>query len=211
MIGIVRSCKITVRYDGADLAGHQMDIEDLAPALMGLAELYTIANRKFNGDKSSVRVLVATDVEHQCFQFDIEVVQGRWEQAKGLLNDSGVASAKELGKWLGFIGGGGASAAGLLKLLTWLVQKKLKFSQLRVDLDAQGSNVVVTGDNNRITVNSQSHALLDERSVRKALKPVLGPAAKEGYSSLEFESRGNVGKNLQQRSRRRAQANSGIH
>ena len=57
---------ITVRYDGPALSGHQMDVSDLASALIGISELYQHANSRFNGDKASVKVLISTDTEHQC-------------------------------------------------------------------------------------------------------------------------------------------------
>ena len=65
----------TIRYDGPALAGHEMDVQDLAPALLALAEIAQIANRKFNGDRASLKVLVNADVEQQCFMLDLSMIQ----------------------------------------------------------------------------------------------------------------------------------------
>lgn len=45
-----RHVKTTIRYDGPALSEHDMDVQDLAPALLALADIIQIANRKFNGD-----------------------------------------------------------------------------------------------------------------------------------------------------------------
>ena len=52
-----------VRYDGPALKEHSMDVADLAPALLGLSEIVKIANKKINGDRSAVKVLVKVDIE----------------------------------------------------------------------------------------------------------------------------------------------------
>ena len=56
-----------VRYDGPALAEHSMDVADLALALIGLSEIVKIYNKKFNGDRSAVKVLVKVDTEQKCF------------------------------------------------------------------------------------------------------------------------------------------------
>ena len=179
---------ITVRYDGPALSGHQMDVSDLAPALIGLSELYKHANTKCNGNKAAVKVLISTDTEHQCFQFDIQIVQGFWDQAKTLLKDTDIASAKELGEWLGLIGGGGATAVyGLFKLLKWLDGRKVNSSELKIESGLDSTKITVIGSNNSITVYPRTLELAEDQTTLKNVYKVIKPITKDDYESLEFE------------------------
>src|SRR5262245_27669365 len=100
------AANILVTYDGPILANHRMDVADLAPALLGISELCKIANAKLNGDRAAVKVLIGADVRQQCFQIDLHVVQSLWDQAKSVLNNDDVGSAKNLLEWIGILGGG---------------------------------------------------------------------------------------------------------
>ena len=165
-----------------------MDVSDLASALIGISELYQHANSRFNGDKASVKVLISTDTEHQCFQFDIQVVQSLWDQAKTLLKDTDIASAKELSEWLGLIGsGGGASAYGLFRFLKWLKGRNTSSSELTIDSGANSTTVSVIGSNNSITVHKQAFELAKDRAALGSVKKVIEPITKNDYDSLEFE------------------------
>jgi hypothetical protein len=76
-----------------------MEVQDLAPALLALADLIQIANQRFNGSHASMKVLVNADVEQKCFMIDISLVQTFLEQAKGLLGADGVKTAKYHDYW----------------------------------------------------------------------------------------------------------------
>ena len=68
---MTKHVRTTIRYDGSALSGHEIDVQDLAPALLALADIIQIANRKFNGDRADVKVTVSADVEQQCFMIDL--------------------------------------------------------------------------------------------------------------------------------------------
>lgn len=67
--------RAVIRYDGPALSEHEMDVHDLAPSLLALADLCKIANEIFNGEAASVRVLVRADYEQKCFQLQLDLVQ----------------------------------------------------------------------------------------------------------------------------------------
>lgn len=64
----------TIAYDGPALRDHAMDVRDLAPAMMGLGQLFDAANTALNGDGTRVRVQVKA-TEPGCFQINFEVIQ----------------------------------------------------------------------------------------------------------------------------------------
>src|SRR5690348_6821595 len=105
-----------IRYDGPALADHEMDVAELAPALLALASLIQTANHKFNGDRASVRVVVNADTEQQCFQIKIKLIQDFLQMARGFL-DGDMATIKDICEWVGIIGGGTLS---LFKLIVAL-------------------------------------------------------------------------------------------
>ena len=43
---------------------HSMDVQELAPALLGIGQLIREANTALNGKKATVKVLVVSDFEH---------------------------------------------------------------------------------------------------------------------------------------------------
>ena len=74
-----------IRYDGPALENHQMDINELAPALLALGDLIRDSNRILNGGETSVRVLVSADTEQQCFQLGFDVLQSLGDQIMNCL------------------------------------------------------------------------------------------------------------------------------
>lgn len=188
---------VTVRYDGPILKDHRMDVADLAPALLGLSELCKIANQKFNGDKAAVKVLIGTDVEHQCFQVDLHVVQTVWDSTKRILTNDDIASAKDFLEWLGLVGtiGGTACGAvvGFFRLLKLINGKKITSTKVEVKEGRDVVRVTIDGDHNTvILVHPQALALLhDEKAVASA-KKVVQPLTQDGYETLEFETNDEV-------------------
>jgi len=179
---MTKHVRTTIRYDGPALAGHEMDVQDLAPALLALADIIQIANKKFNGSDASIKVLVNADVEQRCFMIDISLVQSFLDQAKGFLGTDHVKTAYEIAQWVGILGGG---TAGLFQLLKFLRSSKDSSTPLHIQNDGTG-NIVVTGNGNTIVVPQQVYQLAQEpRAVEKA-KAVMRPLANNGYETLAF-------------------------
>ncbi|OYX55766.1 MAG: hypothetical protein B7Y86_12510 [Brevundimonas subvibrioides] len=176
----------TIRYDGPALADHFMDVQDLAPALLALADIIQIANRKFNGDQADIRVLVNADVEQRCFQIDLSLVQSVLEQAKGFFAQEQVATAKEIAEWIGIIGGTGGTAWGLFKFLAFLGNRpKTEGTKLTVSTE-NGMTTLVDGDKNTITVNHHVYMLASDPLVMERARRVVAPLQKPGYETLQF-------------------------
>lgn len=115
--------RTTIRYDGPALSHGEMDVQDLAPALLAMAEIAKIANQKFNGDRASIKVLVNADIEHKCFQLDLSLVQSWIEQAKVLIGDDNVATLDQIGQILGWFGTMGATGLGVFGIYRWAFGK----------------------------------------------------------------------------------------
>lgn len=182
---------VLVRYDGEALANHQMDVADLAPALLGISELCKIANRKFNGDRASVKVFIGTDQEHQCFQFSIDIVQTLWQQAQALIADNDIKSAKDIFEWIGILGGpivGGAW--GLIKLLKYLKNRSVTGTKFMVKDGRDVVQLEINGDsNNVVIVHRAAFEMLSDASAIANIKKIVEPLTQEGYETVEFEDK----------------------
>lgn len=182
MSEVTKHIRTTIRYDGPALAGHEMDVQDLAPALLALADLIQIANQKFNGSHASMKVLVNADVEQKCFMIDISLVQTFLEQAKGLLGSDGVKTAKEIAEWVGILTGSGA---GLFALIKFLRNARQSETPLQIQ-NAGDGNITIVGNGNTIVVPRPVFQLANEALAVEKAKAVVRPLEKEGYDSLAF-------------------------
>ena len=184
--------RTTIRYDGPALSGHEMDVQDLAPALLALADIIQIANRKFNGDGADIKVLVNADVEQRCFQIDLSLVQSVLEVARGLLADPGVKTALDIARAVGIVGSAGTASYGLFRLVRWLTTRpKAEGTRLQVTTEG-GMTTLVDGDGATITVNQNVYLLAADPAVIDRVKRVVQPLQKPGYETLQFVEDGEV-------------------
>jgi hypothetical protein len=95
-----------VAYVTEDPNDHSMDVEALAPALLGFGKLLRASNAELNHDRAAVKVVVASDFEHKCFNINFELIQTFWSEITDFLdNPVQVENAKELLKKIGIIAG----------------------------------------------------------------------------------------------------------
>lgn len=179
---MTKHARTTIRYDGPALTGHEMDVQDLAPALLALADIIQIANKKFNGAETQIKVLVSADVEQRCFMLDVSLVQTFLDQAKGFLGTDHVKTAWEIRQWVGLLGSG---SIGLFQLLKFLRRAKDAGTALQIRSDGAG-NVTVNGNGNTIIVPQPVYQLAQEPKVIEKAKAVMRPLEKEGYETLAF-------------------------
>ena len=180
----------TIKYDGPALAGKSMDVAHLAPALLALSDLVKEANRYANGDRAAARIYVNADIEQKCFELDLSVALTIWEQAKLLLADENVRTAKEILEWLGIAGGAGV---GLFQLIKWLKGKKVtNVVVLRVKDGDNLVEITVEGDETPKQVAQAVYELYANVATRQKAMAVLAPLREDGYDSLEFYEKESV-------------------
>jgi hypothetical protein len=178
--------KTTIRYDGPALVGHEMDVQDLAPALLALADIVQIANRRFNGDRASMKVVVNADVEQRCFMLDLGLVQSLMDQAKGLFTAENIKTAREIAADVGLVAG--VTGVGLFQLIAFLAKaKKAPTSETTMTVDQGNGNVTVfNSGSGQITVTQNTFLLAQDPVVVGKAQQVVRPLQKPGYTSLSF-------------------------
>ncbi|WP_239807308.1 hypothetical protein [Croceicoccus hydrothermalis] len=185
MVDLTKHVRTRIRYDGPALIGHEMDVQELAPALLAMAEIVQIANRKFNGEAVAIRVMVDADVEQQCFQLDLSLVQSVLNQAATLLGHRDLATAKEIAEWIGIIGGSGLGLFALLKRIYGKgdTSPAVTFSTG----DQTGTTIInIAGDAHGIVVPTETARLLVDQDVQKNVRGVLKPLEHDGYEDITF-------------------------
>lgn len=175
---------LTIAYDGPALREHAMDVRDLAPAMLGLGQLFDAANAALNGDAARVKVQVKA-TEPGCFQIAFEVVQTVGEHLMALLTSQPVTAASNLITLL--VGAGAvvgtpvAAGTGLF----WLI-KRLKGGQFdKVETLPEGTVRIIIGDEH-LDIPLALLRLYQDVAVRAAAQKVIEePLKKEGIESFE--------------------------
>lgn len=169
--------RFSISFEGPALDTHQMDVRDLAPALLALADAVKAANSAINADKADVRLDVIGKPKSGSFGLDLTIAQKLLTQFTELFSSSGVtalANAYTLLGALGFVGGGG---------LLWLL-KKVK-GRKTVSIKPHGDYVrLILEDSETVEVDLFTGKLFQDRQTRIELVRALKPLEREGVDSL---------------------------
>ena len=182
-----------VAFDGEALAGHTMNVRDLAPALMGLGDAFVEANKLLHGEKTAVEVHVTPHIEDNCFDIGIEVLQ-YWGAIKEFLQSSDISAAKELVDWLILHK---EAAGGAIVGALWLYRKtrgRRPINVIRIK-DAEGNPLrrLQFKDGPDIIVDEKTYLLYNSNKLRRYLSRVLQPLRqKEGIDTFTAYEKGDV-------------------
>jgi hypothetical protein len=184
--GDVSRHSFQVAYDGGQAAGHSMDVETLAPALLAFGRLIRESNEVLNHDRATVKVLVASDFEHKCFNVNFEVVQTILQKMKGLLQDDNIKTAIDVLQKIGIVG---STVGTLLGFLRWKKGRPVKNVQEIRDSTASGSVILqihVDGDHNTFNLSPDVFKLAENPKVLDAVKGTLEPVETGNAERIEF-------------------------
>ena len=170
------STSFSIKYDGPALATHEMDVRELAPALLALSDMIKSANQAIFGDKADVQVNVKGSFKGGSFGVDLNAVQTIYEQITSLLAGQGpTASANLLAllQALGLIGGAGL--IGLMKTLRGRKPSKIEYKDNTAIL-----TVLDEETTERLVVDLNTGKLWQDKTVRKSLHQVVRPLSSDG-------------------------------
>lgn len=164
-----------VTYDGPALQAHTMDVRELAPAMIAMADLLRAASAELHGDAADVKVAVRAGFKEGSFGIDMVFFQDILTQLTELFSGkeaSATANAIQIISGLGLTGG------GLIAFLRWLRSRKIE----RID-QRDNKAFVYTADES-IEIDLVTLRLLRSRRVRLELKNVLRPLESSGIDSF---------------------------
>ncbi|CUJ80717.1 MULTISPECIES: hypothetical protein [Achromobacter] len=177
------NAKFHILYDGPALESNEMNVRDLAPALLALGQVLEDANTALNDGKAKIAVKVKASFKTGCFGIELDVVQTLLQQAQTLFSNEKVATAKQILEWLGLLlqtsAYAGGSLLGLIGFLKWLRNRTIK----RVVLLDDGL-VRVELDDAHLVVEQQVIELFRQTKLRQSLEGVLKPLETEGITEF---------------------------
>lgn len=181
---------LTLVFDGSGVEKGEIDVQDLAPALLALGDLIQSANNVINGDRAKISVRVHATAEGS-FEVDLALVQSFVDTTKSLLdfvlsNKDGIAAANELADLIfkvvvapvATVGG------GLIALLKFLKGRKPE----RIEEKA-GEIIIHVGDN-YFTTNNRTIQLAENLEVRQHARKALASLSKDGIDKISIRRPG---------------------
>lgn len=167
----------TLTYDGPALRAHEMNVRDLAPAMLAVGELFDALNLLFNGEGVEVAVNVRAH-EPGCFSVVFEVLQSWKDGALALLSGDTVTAAINLRELI-FMSGAG---------LIWLIKKTKGKTLDKIERTSPGMARITIGDET-FDVPLTLLRAYQELTIRAALERIIvKPLAQDGIDEIRWQS-----------------------
>lgn len=173
---VQESAKFTIAYDGPAVKNGEMDVRDLAPALLAVGQLFDAANVALYGQEAKPISVKVSATQAACFEIDLVAMGGLWDQAKLLLSGE---SATAIANLMAFITVGSGSLFALIKFLRGKNPDKVE--------EIGAGQIKITFGSEVLIVPLELLRLYRDVQVRKAIeKLVEEPLAKEGIDSFKI-------------------------
>jgi hypothetical protein len=175
MSGMKSEQHFRVTYDGPALRAHTMDVRELAPAMIAMADLLRAASVELHGETAEVKVSVRAGFKDGSFGIDMVFFQDIMTQLTELFSGkeaSASANAIQILSGIGLFGG------GLIGLLRWLRGRKIE------RIDQRDNKAFIFTVDESIEVDLVTLRLLRNRRVRLELRNVLRPLEADGVDSF---------------------------
>ncbi len=173
-----------ILYDGPALDAHEMDVKELAPALLAVGELLEEANSLFYGNQSKIAVNIKAFSEGS-FGVDFNFIQNTVAGLFAALSGSGINAGVNLITLVGFLK---TSSDSVIEFIKHLRNRKIKsitkFEVGRVRIELEGDDEILEVPENIIK-------LFGNFKVRKSLELIIKkPLEKDGVNEVTFSGRG---------------------
>ncbi|MBK5914277.1 hypothetical protein [Rhodocyclus purpureus] len=171
----MKPAQFRVTYDGPALASHQMDVRELAPALLAVGNALDAATRALYGDRIKAQTTVHASFKSGSFGIDFQLATDWVLKVRDIFASdtaTAVVNAAELLGLLGLLTHKGRR--GLMQVLKWLRGRAIE----RVEIEEGKVRLLVEGE--AIEIEQAVLELLRDVAVREAIDAMLAPLDAEG-------------------------------
>lgn len=166
-----------VIYDGPALATGEMPVRDLAPALLALGELFTLASIATHPEQEPVSLNIKATAEGS---FDVHLVLKTLSDAVTLLNSNPINALQNLVATIV------EARYGLFALIRHLKGREVAHTYQQIG-DEPGTVTLVMTDGTEISGVPEAVArLYDDLAVRRAAREVVEPLDRDGIDVVRF-------------------------
>ncbi len=174
--------KFRIVYDGPALDNHEMDVRDLAPALLALSDVFEEAGKTLYGKKAVINVKVNASFKAGSFGIDLLASSPSWlKNAVEFLSGDTASATLNLITLLGLCRvAGGKTTKGLIDLIKWIGPRKVKKIHNLPD-----NNVQIFIDDESEIFEKEVIDLYKNYKLRESLQEVIAkPLEKDGIDSF---------------------------
>jgi hypothetical protein len=173
---VQETAKFTIAYDGPAVKNGEMDVRDLAPALLAVGQLFDAANIALYGQEAKPISVKVAATQAACFEIDLVAMGSIWDQARLLLSGDAATAIANL---VTFITIGGGSLIALIKFLHGK-------NPDRVEEIGEGK-IRITYGSETLIVPLEMLRLYRDVQVRKAVEKLIEePLSKDGIDSFKI-------------------------
>lgn len=174
-----------IKYDGLALENNEMEVRDLAPSLVAIADLLEESNSILNGGSAKVSVNVRGSFKDGSFGIDLTLIQDVYQQVIDFFNSEGIIAATALLQLLG-LDGIAVIKNGLIPLIKRIRNRKILKIKKKEGVDRV---TIIVEDYNgafeEIETNRNVLQLLKSHKIRKAIEEVVTcPLDRDGVDTF---------------------------
>lgn len=169
--------RFTVIFEGEPLQQGTIDVQDLAPALLGLADVIDEINTIATHGEAAVTLQVRADIRRGSFHVNLEIAQAVYDRFVDLFNSRDVTA------WATFFSLLGLSGLGLIPLA-----KRSKGQKPRsvVEIEHTTRVRVVFEDKEPIEIERSVWRLFNSAKARAGLARFTRPLRRSGMTEVEL-------------------------
>ncbi len=168
-------CKLLLKYEGAALDNHSMDVAQLAPSLLALNEAIQELNKLVNNGQTRVTLKIDDPIKSGSIGIDLSIVQDFLSQVTNFLT-SGEISAFCNAKTL---------AESILQIV--MLRRYLQGRDPSLFVSSRTvSETVLVIDNRHFTINNVAYVGLSNLSCTNACSRLADPLHYEGVDSFSL-------------------------
>jgi len=172
-----------ITYNGSALESSEMDVRELAPALLAIGDLLEAATIAIYSDQIKPQVNVKGSFKTGSFGIDFNLATSLVSKVRDLFageNAAAIANAIAILGALGFIAK--TAKPGLFAVLKWIKGRAINRVEVLED------SAIIYIDNEQLNIELNVLVLLRDVSVRNATSKVLAPLEQDGIDTFSAGS-----------------------